>query len=120
MVKEIETSIGKLVLTEESIAAVAGIAASECYGVVGMASRRLQDGLAGMLGRESLGRGVEVEFLEEGLVIRLDIIVGYGTRISAVGENVIEKVRYAVEEASGLKVKRVDVRVQGVRLPEER
>lgn len=116
MAHVVETPDGKIVLASEAIAMVAGIAATECYGVVGMAARGLQDGLAQVLGRENLARGVHVEVAGERVSITLSIIVGYGTRINEVARNVVAKVRYAVEQATGLRVDRVRIDVQGVRV----
>ncbi|MCL6449812.1 MAG: Asp23/Gls24 family envelope stress response protein [Acetobacteraceae bacterium] len=116
MAKEIANELGRLVLTEEVIATIAGVAATECYGIVGMASRRLKDGLAELLGRESLSKGVEVTLDGDRVLIDLFIIVGYGVRIREVCHNVAEKVRYAVESMTGLPVSRVRINVQGVRV----
>lgn len=113
---ETVTSLGKIDIAEEAIAMVAGIAAMECYGLVGMASRRIKDGLVELLGRENLTRGVEVKFLSNGVAIRLYIIVGYGVRISEVANNVMSKVKYMVESLLGLKVESVSVHVEGVRV----
>lgn len=112
----VDTPDGKIIVAAEAIAMVAGIAATECYGVVGMAARGLQDGLAHVLGRENLGRGVHVEVAGDRVSLTLSIIVGYGTRISEVARNVVAQVRYAVEQATGLRVERVRIEVQGVRV----
>lgn len=116
MSQEIDTPEGKIVFSSEVIATIAGLAAMECYGVVGMAARSLQDGLAGILGRENLTRGVQVTSQDGQLVVTLGIIVGYGMRISEVAANVVDRVRYSVEQATGLKVKRVNIDVQGVKV----
>lgn len=116
MPKEIETKLGKMVFTEDVIATMAGVAATECYGIVGMTSRKLTDGIAELLGRDSLTRGVEVTIDDEMLAIDLYVIVGYGTRISEVAQNVISNVTYAVQSMTGLRVERVSIHVQGVRV----
>ncbi len=113
---EIESGIGKVVLSEEVIATIAGVAATECYGIVGMAARRVSDGLAELLGRENLARGVEVTLDGDRVSIELHVVVGYGTRIPEVARNVIDKVKYTVESSTGLKVTRVHVNVQGIRV----
>lgn len=113
--KEIENDLGKLVLSEEAIATVAGAAATECYGVVGMAGRKMTDGLSELLGRENLSKGISVSVEGDEVYITLYIIVGYGVRISEVARNVVEKVRYSVENITGLKVKKVTVNVEGIR-----
>ncbi|MDP2857895.1 MAG: Asp23/Gls24 family envelope stress response protein [Bacillota bacterium] len=116
MDREISNEIGRLSLSDDVIATIAGVAATECYGVVGMASRRVVDGLAELLGRENLSKGVEVVVEGDKAAITLNVIVGYGTRISEVARNIVDKVKYTVESTTGLKVAKVKVNVQGVRL----
>lgn len=113
----ITNSLGNVHISDEVIAMIAGSAALECYGLVGMASRKqLKDGIAEMLGRENLSRGIEVREGPDGLHIDLHIIVGYGTKISEVAHNVQAKVKYTLVEMTGLQVDHVDVIVQGVRV----
>lgn len=114
--KERETSYGKLVLSDEAIATVAGVAATECYGVVGMAGKKMTDGIAELLGRENLSKGVSVHVEGDEVSIELFIIVGYGVRISEVARMVVDKVKYTVESVTGLKLKKVKVNVEGIRL----
>ncbi|MHB1651086.1 MAG: Asp23/Gls24 family envelope stress response protein [Desulfitobacteriaceae bacterium] len=117
MGKEISNRLGKIDISEEVIATIAGAAAIECYGLVGMAStRKITDGVAEILGRENLARGVVVSIKENEVVIDLYIIVGYGVRISEVAANVMERVRYTSENLTGLNVSQVNVNVQGVRV----
>ena len=116
MDREASNQYGKLVLSEEVIATIAGVAATECYGIVGMASRRVADGIAELLGKENLSRGVEVILDGNKAVITLNVIVGYGVRISEVARNVIQKVKYTVESATGLSVVKVNINVQGVKV----
>lgn len=113
----IESELGNIEITNDVIATIAGIAAVESYGLVGMASRKqLKDGIVELLGRENLSRGVEVRELDGELIIDLYIIVGYGTRIDEVANNVISAVKYSVEKYTGIKVSLVNVNVQGVRV----
>ena len=112
-----ETELGTIEISSDAIATIAGIAAVECYGLVGMASRKqLKDGLVELLGRENLSRGVEVREANGELIIELYIIVGYGTRINEVANNVISTVKYSVEKYTGLRVGEINVNVQGVRV----
>ena len=80
--KEVETGLGRLVLSEEAIATIAGAAATECYGVVGMAGRKMTDGIAELLGKENLSKGVSVSIEGDEVYIDLAVVVGYGVRIS--------------------------------------
>jgi len=114
--KEISNSLGKIDISEEVITTIAGIAAVECYGLIGMASRKISDGFVELLGRESLSKGVQVRIEENEVIIDLFIIVSYGVRISEVAHNVMEKVRFTVEGMTGLPVAAVNVNIQGVRV----
>ncbi|HWJ02036.1 MAG TPA: Asp23/Gls24 family envelope stress response protein [Verrucomicrobiae bacterium] len=116
MGKEISNTLGKIDISEEVIATIAGVAAIECYGLVGMASRKIVDGFVELLGKENLSKGVQVRIEENKVLIDLFIIVGYGIRISEVAHNVIDKVRFSVESMTGLPVASVNVNVQGVRV----
>jgi len=110
-----EAPLGRISIADEVIATIAGLAATECYGIVGMASRRIKDGIAELLGRENLSRGVHISFKDGQVRIDLNVIVGYGTRISEVAHNVSSQVRYRVEQSTGMPVKSVNINVQGVR-----
>ena len=114
---ELTTEYGKIFVTNDVIAVLAGSAALDCYGLVGMASRKqLKDGIAELLGRENLSRGVEVRRENGRLEIDLYIIVSYGTKISVVANNVQTKVKYVLNDVVGLQVDDVNIFVQGVRV----
>ncbi|MGE5576010.1 MAG: Asp23/Gls24 family envelope stress response protein [Syntrophothermus sp.] len=119
MGKEMSNELGQINISDEVIGIIAGVAATECYGLVGMASRNIQDGIAELLRREHLNRGVEVRLEGDRLVIDLYIIVEYGVNISEVAHNVMEKVKYSVENIVGINVAKVNIRVQGVRVASE-
>ncbi|OXM85848.1 Asp23/Gls24 family envelope stress response protein [Paenibacillus rigui] len=118
MAIELATEYGKVYITDEVIAVLAGSAALDCYGLVGMSSRnQLKDGIAELLRRDNLSRGVEVHRNEQGsLSIDLYIVVSYGTKISVVAHNVQTKVKYVLNEVVGLQVYAVNITVQGVRV----
>ncbi|MCX7568433.1 Asp23/Gls24 family envelope stress response protein [Tumebacillus sp. DT12] len=121
MPKEIQTQLGKITISEDVIATVAGYAALDCYGLVGMASRKqVKDSITELLGRENLSKGVQVRTVNEQVIVDMYIIVSYGTRISEVAHNVMDKVKYTLENTLGLAVDRVNVVVQGVRVIGER
>lgn len=116
MGKEMSTEYGQICISDDVIATISGIAATECYGLVGMASRNLQDGISELVGMDNLQRGVEVQLDGDEVRITLHIIVEYGTRITEVAHNVMGKVRYVIETMTGLRVTGVDIVVQGVRV----
>ena len=114
-----ENEIGKLGVSDDILATIAGMAAVECPGVAGMANRRLQDELADFLGRENPGRGVEVIHKEDRLILRLFVIIYYGTRIREAARLITEKVTQSIQEWVGVHVDRVEIQVDGVRFPDD-
>ncbi len=112
-----ERSAGRIEISPQAIATVAGEAVLRCYGVVGMASTNLIDGIADLLAPDRWGRGVEVRVREGKVSVDLYVIVQYGTRISEVAHGVMHGVQYALEQALGVPVAEVNVHVQGLRMP---
>jgi len=112
----ITTQNGSVFIEEEVVARIAGLAAMECYGVVGMASKNVTDGLVQLLLRESLTKGIKVIIQENKVVLDFHVIVEYGTKISAIADNLISTVRYEVEQFVGLQVEKINIFVEGVRV----
>ena len=111
------TNLGNVQIDNDVIAKYAGSSAVECFGIVGMASVSVKDGLARLLKRDSLKHGVGVTVSEENkITIDLHIIVSYGVSISAVADNLIGNVKYKIEEFAGLPVEKINVFVEGVRV----
>lgn len=114
---QLKTELGNVHITNEVVSLIAGSAAMECYGLVGMASRKqFKDGIAELIRRENLSRGVEVRQENELLHIDLYIIVSYGTKISEVAHNIQSKVKYVLNDVVGIQVDFVHIFVQGVRV----
>lgn len=112
----INSELGNINISEDVISTIAGSAAVECFGIIGMATVSLKDGFVKLLRRESLQKGIEVKINEANeLSLKLHIVVAYGVNIYTVSNNLIENVKYQVEEHTGLKVSSVDVYVEGVR-----
>ena len=107
---------GIIKIENEVIARVAGLAAIECYGVVGMGARSLQDGLFHLLKKDSLTKGIHVVTTDTGVSIDIHIMVEYGTNISAIASTLIDSVAYKVKEFVGLTVDHVHVSVVGLRV----
>jgi uncharacterized alkaline shock family protein YloU len=117
MTVEISTQLGQIDVAVEVIETLAGGAAMDCYGLVGMASQKqLKDGFAELLRRDNLSKGVVVHEDGDGVHIDMYIIVSYGTKISEVAHNVQSKVKYTLDQALGLNVSSVNIFVQGVRV----
>jgi uncharacterized alkaline shock family protein YloU len=114
---ELKTNFGQIDISTEVIATIAGGAAVDCYGIVGMASKsQIKDGLTDILRKENFTRGVIVRKVEEEVHIDMYIIVSYGTKISEVAHNVQSKVKYTLNKTVGLAVDSVNIYVQGVRV----
>jgi uncharacterized alkaline shock family protein YloU len=114
---EIKTKFGQIDISNEVIATIAGGAAIDCYGIVGMASKnQIKDGLTEILRRENFTRGVVVRQENEEVHIDMFIIVSYGTKISEVAHNVQSKVKYTLDKTVGLTVDSINIYVQGVRV----
>ena len=110
------TQIGEVLIDSDVLAKDAGSSAVECFGIVGMASISMKDGIVKLLRKDSLSHGVNVIVEGNKITIDLHIIVAYGVSISAVAENLISNVKYKVEEFTGLEVEKINIFVEGVRV----
>lgn len=114
---ELKNEFGLIDISQDTIAQIAGGAAIECYGIVGMASKhQIRDGLTDILRKENFTKGVLVRQEKEDLHIDMYIIVSYGTKISEIAYQVQSKVKYTLNKSLGMSVKSVNVYVQGVRV----
>ena len=94
---------------------IAGTAASNCFGVKGMAARSVTDGVYHLLRKESMSKGVRVEFHEDDTIsIDLHIMVDNGVNLNAVGASIISEVRYVVAQCTGTEVRAVNVYVDSM------
>lgn len=107
---------GGLSISNEVIADLAGYAALESYGVVGMAAPTLQDGIAKILPRQRLRRGIIVESTDNGVKVDLFVIIEYGTNLNTVSSNLKERVSYALNDFARVPIDSIEVHVQGVRI----
>lgn len=117
MAVKLNTPQGMIEITNEVIATVVGGAATDIYGIVGMASKnQIRDNLNDILGKENYSKGVIVRQEENGVAVDVYTIISYGTKISEVSKNVQEKVKYNLETMLGITANSVNVYVQGVRV----
>jgi uncharacterized alkaline shock family protein YloU len=112
----IKNKYGTVYIENEVIARIAGMAAMDCYGIVGMAAKNIRDGFVQLLKMESLTKGVHLKVTNSSIVIDLHIIVEYGTNIAAIAESIVSTVKYRVEGNIGLPVAEVNIFVQDVRV----
>ena len=116
MTAKVENEYGIITIDNEVIARVAGLAATDCYGVVGMAVKNVKDGIVQLLKKDSLTKGIKLAVDDEKINIDLHIIVEYGTNITAIAEIISSTVRYKVEDSTGLSVQNVNIFVEGIRV----
>lgn len=108
---------GYIHYSDEVLAKIVGLSTMECYGVVGMVSKNGTEGFWELMRVENLSKGVKLTLTEdEKLNIELFVMVEYGTKISVIANNIVQKVRYNVENFTGLKVSSITVNVQAVRV----
>ena len=113
----ITTANGNVTIDESVIAKYAGTVAVGCFGIVGMAAISMKDGLVKLLKKDSLTKGIDVEIGEDNEVsLSFHVIVAYGVSIFTVSDNLVSSVRYEVEQFTGLKVKKIQIYVEGVRV----
>jgi len=106
----LQTEKGEIRISSEVFTTITGAAATNCFGVKGMAVRSKTDGLVHLLRRESMAKGVRVRFNEDATVsIELHIIVDNGVNLMAVSRSIMSEVRYIVSRTTGAEVKSVDV-----------
>lgn len=112
---KVQTEKGLVRISSEVFTNIAGAAATNCYGVKGMAVRSTTDGLVHLLRRESMAKGVKVTANEDGSVsIELHIMVDNGVNLTAVCRSIMSEVRYVVSRTTGVKVHHVDVFVDSM------
>lgn len=111
----LETPNGIVDVSNEYYSTLIGHAVSSCYGVSGMAAGNAVQGIASFFGRKKINHGVLVTSNGRELVVDLHIIVTYGVNIAEIVKSIIKKVRYIVEEATGLSVESVNVFVDGMK-----
>ncbi len=107
---KLQTEKGEIRISSDVFTTVTGAAATNCFGVKGMAVRSKTDGLVHLLRRESMAKGVRVRYNDDASVsIELHIMVDNGVNLMAVSRSIMSEVRYIVSRTTGVEVKSVDV-----------
>lgn len=110
-----QNELGEIAVSNNVYTYIAGSAATNCFGVKGMAIRSMTDGLVHLLRREAMSKGVKVTFHEEGRIsIDLHIMMDKGVNISAICSSIIQEVRYFVTKSTGTEVRAVNVFVDSI------
>ena len=114
-----ETSLGDIHIANEVIAELAGYAASQSYGVVGMAAKSKTQKVVQLLSRDKLARGVDVKNAPDGsLAIDLYVVIEYGTKLAEVAKNLLDRVNHVVTTYAEVPVGSVEVHVQDIEVRE--
>lgn len=114
---QMDTQYGKIIIDGDVISKYAGSVAVGCFGIVGMAAVNMKDGLVKLLKQDYLNHGINVDINEDNeITIDFHVIVSYGVSISTVTDNLMDTVKYKVENFTGMKIKKINIYVEGVRV----
>lgn len=116
MATKTETKYGNITISNNVIANAAGLIATSCYGVVGMAVRNTKDGIVSLLKPSNLAKGIKVNVEENEITVDMYIVVQYGVNINAICESIINGVKYRLSELIGMDVKTVNINVESIRV----
>ncbi len=110
----LQNHIGKIDISNEYFESLVSDAVVSCFGVAAMSEVDAASGLLNKLRRNNANKGIKIKYQKSRLTIEIHIIVHYGTNITAIVKSIIHKVRYTVEEATGIEVARVNVFVDSM------
>ena len=110
----LNTHMGNITIDKEVIAQYAGIVAMECFGIVGMGITVKV--VVKLLKRDNVTKGITVTVNNNKLTLDFHVIVSYGVSILAVSNNLIDNVKYKVEEFTGMEIEKINIFVEGVRV----
>ena len=113
---KVKNENGTIYIAEDVMLKVVGYAALECYGIVAMSGQKATDGIVEWLGRENLSKGVQLRMVDDQLDVDLFIVVEYGISVAEVCKTIVEVVRYKLESMTGVKVRSVNISVEGIRI----
>ena len=113
----IENHLGKINISKKYLEYLLGTTATKCFGVVGMAKRSTAQGLFNSIFRsEKINKGIRVKYIKNAFIVDLHIIASYGMNITAIVKSISHKVKYTLEEVTGLMVSRINVFVDGIKV----
>lgn len=115
---KVQTERGEISISSAVFTTITGAAATNCFGVKGMAYRSMKDGLVHLLRPEAMSKGVNVTYNDDGTVdIELHIIVENGVNIAAVCRSIMNEVKYKVSKNTGVEVRDINVYVDSINMP---
>jgi len=109
------THLGRVTISPRAIATIAFQAARQSYGVVGLTSKNLMEGITQVIVKDPT-HGIEVKYVDQKISIDIYVIIEYGTRIKSVASSVSNTIKFNVEKALGMPVEEVNVHVRGLRV----
>ena len=112
----VDTSLGTIQIDNTVVAQYAGSVATECFGIVGMTTVNVKDGLVRLLKKDSVEHGIVVKTSGNKLILDFHVIVAYGVSIPAITDSLCSNVKYKVESFTGLEVAKINVFIEGVRV----
>ncbi len=107
---------GQVNIANDVLADIAGFAALECYGIAGMASPTLREGVGQLLSRDKLRRGVQITSVDDTVSVDLYVVIEHGTNLTEVSHNLTDRVRYVLETMADVKVAAIEVHVQDIKV----
>lgn len=110
---QLEDNLGEIIVADEVIAVIAGLAAMEVEGVASMVGNTTRE-LISKIGIKTLSKGVTVDVLEDVVTVLIALNLKYGYNVMDVSAKVQDKVKVAIENMTGLKVADVNIRVAGI------
>ena len=110
-----ETELGSILIDTDVIATYAGSVAVECFGIVGMATVSMKDGLVRLLKKDSLKNGIQVTVEDNKISLDFHVIVAYGVTISTIADNLVNIVKYKLATFTGMEIEKINIYVEGVR-----
>ena len=113
---ELDRKPGRIEVSPRAISMAAGAVVLECYGVVGIAGRKLRHGRAILLEDHEYQQGIVVSVRGTEVIVDVYVVIEYGTRISEVAHNVMHAVHETLRRMLGSQAIRVNVNVQGLRI----
>jgi len=114
----LKNEFGAIKISNDCLAKLAGYSATSCYGVVGMVAKSNKDGLAKLLKRETMSKGVKIRAVENAVTVDIYIMVEYGVNIGTIADSIKTCVKYNLELVTGLTVNAVNVHIESVRIGE--
>ncbi len=110
-----QTTVGDITISNEYFCKLIGHAVSSCYGVVDMVPKGFQRVRELVSRKDNLDTGIKVIGNADSVSVEIHVAVMYGMNISAIAKSIVNKVKYTVNEATGITVDKVTVMVDGIK-----